>query len=203
MIKNLIFDFGGILVNLDKDVCSRAFNAINAGEVARYVDYCIQEDLFHELEIGRISVPQFCDEVRKKAPLCKASDAEIVAAWASLLTGVPTHRLERLLDLKRRYRLFLLSNTNEIHWRLAEEEYFRQIEGKTVSDYFEDCCLSHKLGMIKPGKEIFLHLLDKNGINADETLFIDDSPKNCQGAESVGIHAFHSPNGEWEQTNCF
>lgn len=196
MIKNLIFDFGGVLVNLDKDICTEEFNRINAGEVARYVDFCIQEDLFHELEMGNISIPEFCDEVRKKSPNCDASDAQIVHAWESLLTDVPVHRLERILELKSKYRIFLLSNTNEIHWRQAEEEFFRQIEGKTLEDYFEKSYLSCRVNMIKPSKEIFELVLNENGLNAEETVFIDDSPKNCAAAESVGIKAFHSPTGE-------
>lgn len=196
MIKNLIFDFGGVLVNLDKDICSAEFNKINAGEVARYVDFCIQEDLFHELEIGAISIPQFCEEVRKKAPGCTASDKQIEHAWASLLTDVPVHRLAALLELKEKYRLFLLSNTNEIHWEMAEDMFFCQIEGLSVDDYFEKIYLSNRLGMIKPSKEIFELVLKENGLNPDETVFIDDSPKNCAAAEAVGIHAFHSPTGE-------
>lgn len=196
MIKNLIFDFGGVLVNLDKDICVAEFKKINAEEVAHYVDFCIQEDLFHELEIGAISVPQFCEEVRKKAPRCIGTDEQIVRAWASLLTEVPVHRLAALLELKEKYRIFLLSNTNEIHWELAEDVFFCQVEGLGVEDYFEKSYLSYELGMIKPSKEIFELVLKENGLNPDETVFIDDSPKNCAAAESVGIKAFHSPTGE-------
>lgn len=196
MIKNLIFDFGGVLVNLDKDICVNEFRKINAEEVAHYVDFCIQEDLFHELEIGNITVPQFCEEVRKKAPNCTGTDQQICAAWASLLTDMPVHRLEALLKLKENYRLFLLSNTNEIHWEMAEDLFFCQVEGLTLDDYFEKSYLSCRLGMIKPSPEIFEHVLKENGLNPEETVFIDDSPKNCAAAESVGIKAFHSPTGE-------
>ncbi|MCQ2244241.1 MAG: HAD family phosphatase [Bacteroidaceae bacterium] len=196
MIKNLIFDFGGVLVNLEKDICVAEFKKINAEEVAHYVDFCIQEDLFHELEIGAISVPQFCEEVRKKAPRCTGTDEQIVRAWASLLTEVPVHRLAALLELKEKYRIFLLSNTNEIHWELAEDVFFCQVEGLGVEDYFEKSYLSYELGMIKPSKEIFELVLKENGLNPEETVFIDDSPKNCAAAESVGIKAFHSPTGE-------
>lgn len=196
MIKNLIFDFGGVLVNLDKDICVAEFKKINAEDIAHYVDFCIQEDLFHELEIGAITVPEFCQEVRRKAPGCTGTDQQIVDAWASLLTDVPVYRLEALQELKKKYRLFLLSNTNEIHWDMAENRFFRQIEGLGVEDYFENIYLSNRLGMIKPSREIFELVLKENGLEADETLFIDDSPKNCAAAESVGIHAFHSPTGD-------
>jgi len=196
MIKNLIFDFGGVLVNLNKDICVAEFKKINAEKVGHYVDFCIQEDLFHELEIGALTVPQFCEEVRKKAPECTGTDEQISNAWASLLTEMPVHRLKALLKLKENYRLFLLSNTNEIHWEIAENRFFRQIVGLGVDDYFEKAYLSCRLGMIKPSPEIFELVLKENGLNPEETVFIDDSPKNCKAAESVGIQALHSPTGE-------
>ena len=136
-VKNIIFDFGGVIVNLDRDRCVSAFQSINAAEISRYVDNCIQKDLFHDFEIGKISVEEFCDKVREKSSSCKCSDAEIIAAWASLLVDVPTERLRIIQALKKKYRVFLLSNTNEIHWKMAEEQYFTQVEGIKVDDYFE------------------------------------------------------------------
>ena len=120
MIKNIILDFGGIIVNLDKDICVAEFEKINAGAIARYVDFCIQEDLFHELEIGAITIPEFCDEVRRKSPDCHATDEQIIHAWEVLLTDVPVKKLEKILELKKDYRVFLLSNTHEIHWSTAD-----------------------------------------------------------------------------------
>ena len=198
MIKNIILDFGGIIVNLDKDICVAEFEKINAGAIARYVDFCIQEDLFHELEIGAITIPDFCDEVRRKSPDGHATDEQIIHAWEVLLTDVPVKKLEKILELKKDYRVFLLSNTNEIHWRMAEENFFRQKEGLSLDNYFEKSYLSCRLKMIKPSKEIFLHVLEDSGLKAEETVFIDDSEKNCRAAETVGIRALHAPKGdEW------
>lgn len=196
-IKNIIFDFGCVLVNLDKHRCIEAFNAINASEVSVYVDEARQEDLFLQLELGTISISEFCDEVRRQSPRCVATDDEIVAAWASLLVDVPLRRLHRILDLKSRYRIFLLSNTNAIHWDMAENIFFSQ-EGHCVSDFFEKTYLSYKMHLTKPSEEIFQQALRDADILPQETLFIDDSAANCAAAERLGIRVMKVDNGDFD-----
>lgn len=201
-MKNIIFDFGCVLVDLDKQRCVEAFDAIGASEVSVYVDECRQEDLFHNLEIGDIDVPTFCDEVRRKSPGCTATDEEICSAWNSLLTGIPQRRLQRIVELRERYRLFVLSNTNPIHWAKAVSDYF-PYQGMNTDDYFERVFLSYEMHMVKPSKEIFIEVLTRAGIKAEETLFIDDSLANCLSAESVGIRTMHVTNGdEWTNEKC-
>lgn len=196
-MKNIIFDFGCVLVDLDKQRCVEAFNAIGAGRISVYVDECRQEDLFHDLETGTIDIPTFCNEVRRKSPGCTATDEEICRAWSSLLTGIPQRRIQRIVELKKHYRLFVLSNTNPIHWEKAVRDYF-PYRGMNTDDYFERVFLSYEMHKVKPSKEIFLEVLSVAGIKAEDTLFIDDSRANCLGAESVGIKTMHVTNGdEW------
>lgn len=178
-IKNIVFDWGGVMINLDKVRCVKAFDKIGAHHISSYVDECRQEDLFHDLEMGSITVPQFCDEVRRQCPECAATDEEICWAWGELLTGIPEYRVEKLRTLKSKYRLFLLSNTNVIHW----EPYAHRLEG-----CFEKMFLSYEMHLVKPDAEIFREVLRQTGIRAEETLFIDDSANNCAGAASLGIH---------------
>ncbi len=195
--KNIVFDFGCVLVDLDKDRCAEAFRSIGAGAVSRYVDECRQEDLFHDLETGSIGIPQFCEEVRRKAAGCKASDEDICDAWNALLTGIPEHRIRRITELRSRYRTFLLSNTNEIHWQKAVRDFF-PCDGLGVDDYFEKTFLSYRMHLVKPDCRIFLRMLADAGIDAEETLFIDDSPANCAAASELGITAMHVSSGdEW------
>lgn len=194
-IKNLVFDFGGILVGLDKQRCIAALDSIGAYEISVYVDECRQEDLFHDLEMGYISVPEFCDEVRRKSPRCTATNEEIAWAWGELLTGIPMRKLKKLEGLKSDYRLFLLSNTNVIHWERSVEEFFRDHEWG-IDDFFERLFLSYKMGMVKPQKEIFSTMLEDAGLKAEETLFIDDSSANCEAAASLGINVLHDPKGD-------
>ena len=104
-IKNIVFDYGCVLVDLDKQRAVDAFKRIDADEIAVYIDECKQEDLFHELEMGDITLEEFCDKVREKCPRCKASDKEILDAWNALLTGIPERRLERIRQLREHYRL--------------------------------------------------------------------------------------------------
>ena len=177
-IKNIVFDWGGVMINLDKVRCVNAFDKIGAHHISSYVDECRQEDLFHDLEMGSITVPQFCDEVRRQCPECVATDEEICWAWGELLTGIPEYRVEKLRTLKSKYRLFLLSNTNVIHW----EPYAHRLEG-----CFEKMFLSYEMHLVKPDAEIFREVLRQTGIRAEETLFIDDSASNCAGAASLGI----------------
>ncbi|RRD01948.1 HAD family hydrolase [Prevotella sp. OH937_COT-195] len=193
-IRNLVFDFGTVLVGLDKNRCIAAFDSIGANEMSGYVDECRQEDLFHELEVGRIGVPEFCDEVRRKSPRCNAADEKIAWAWGELLTGIPREKLRRIVELKEQYRIFLLSNTNVIHWQRSVEEFFH-FGSLGINDFFEHIFLSYEMGMVKPDREIFIKMLNDAGIKAGETLFIDDSAANCAAAESVGIRTMHDPEG--------
>lgn len=189
-LKNIIFDFGAVLVDLDKHRCIEAFRNIGADDIAGYVDECRQEDLFHDLEVGNIGIGEFCDEVRRKCPGCKATDDAICEAWNALLAGIPKWRLMRLLMLKKDYRLFLLSNTNPIHWHKAVADYF-PLNGLGVDDYFEKTYLSYKMHLLKPDREIFEAVLADAGIKAEETLFIDDSDANCEAARQLGIKAYN------------
>lgn len=189
-IKNIVLDFGCVLVDLDKQRAVDAFNSIGAPEIAAYIDDCKQEDLFHELEIGDITLDEFCDKVREKCPRCHASNQEICDAWDALLLGIPDRRIEAIRCLAKRYRMFVLSNTNWLHWRWAEE--------KGIPELVERVFLSCDMHLIKPDVEIFRRMLDEGGLKAEETLFVDDSAANCRGAEAVGIRTMHVTDGdEW------
>ena len=198
-MRNIIFDFGGVLVNLDRTRCIDAFTRIGAGAIAGYVDECRQEDLFHDLEVGDTGVGQFCDAVRQACGGCNATDEDICGAWDALLTGIPRRRLDKLAELKRDFRLVLLSNTNPIHWRKAVDDYFTQ-GGLNVNYYFEKTYLSYEMRMLKPDEEIYRKVLDSSGMDAGDTLFIDDSKANCAAAERLGITSMHVTCGdEWTE----
>lgn len=196
-IKNIVFDFGGVLTGLDKDACVETLYNIGAGNIACYVDECRQEDLFHDLEIGNSTVGEFCDEVRRLCPNCNATDSDICDAWNALLIGIPRHKLEKLLSLKHDYRLMLLSNTNPVHWDKAVRDFF-PLEGKQVDDYFEKTFLSYQMHMVKPDEQIFREMLVEGQLMPGETLFIDDSPINCAAASQLGINTICAERGdEW------
>ena len=191
-IKNIVFDLGGVLCGLDAERCIRAFHQIGAEEVAVYVEEHRVEDLFLQSELGLITTEEFCEEVRRitQRPL---DDEHIVWAWNELLTGITDERRKAVMELSKTYRLFVLSNTNDMHWKKWEGilEEREEREG-TKERVFEKCFLSYELHLAKPSREIFETVLQQADIKADETLFIDDSLKNCEAAQKLGIHTYHN-----------
>lgn len=193
-IKNVIFDFGGVLVDLDKPRCLEAFARLGFPQAAGWVDAYSQQGIFGQLESGDITPETFCREVRTLTA-CQADDEQLWQAWNSFLVGIPVWRIQALLDLRKRYRLFLLSNTNEPHWQHACAHFF-PYQGLKVEDYFEKIFLSYELHQTKPGTDIFCTVLQQAGIRPEESLFIDDAEANCATARSLGIHTYCPVPGE-------
>ena len=194
-IKNIIFDLGGVLVGLDAKRCIAAFRKIGCGVLASYVEEHRTEDLFLDTELGRISEAEFCDEVRRIA-ITDTPDADIVWAWNQLLTTIPVDKLHRLRQLRASgYRVFLLSNTNIMHWTYCRDHLFT-VDGMTADDYFDRIFLSYEMHLAKPSTDIFSQALAQAGIRAEETLFIDDRDENCQAAANIGIDTLLETTGE-------
>ena len=185
MIRNIVLDWGGILIDLDEQRSIDEFHRIGAFKVADYVEYCRVEDMFLRLELGQIDTAQFCIEAREQDPAYEGNDEALCHAWNVLLSGIPENRLRRLEELKDHCRLFLLSNTNEIHWEYARRWW-------QPEDYFEKIFLSYEMHQVKPDKEIFLQMLQEGEMKAEETLFIDDSKRNCEAAAALGIQTIHA-----------
>lgn len=195
-IKNIIFDLGGVLVGLDSARCISAFRQIGCGEIAVYVEQHRTEDLFLDIELGRATTQDFCREVRSMSQ-CDVADAQIIWAWNRLLTSVADEKKARLVQLRRRYRLFLLSNTNEMHWLKCRDELLPCGECGGA-DYFERVFLSYEMQKKKPDADIFRQTLHDADIAAGETLFIDDSADNCRTAASLGLATLHETTGrDW------
>lgn len=193
-IKNLIIDFGGVLIDLDRQRCVENFKKLGLPNVEVMLDLYHQQDFFHKYEKGLISSADFRDVLREKIgkPI---SDAQIDDAWNSFLIGVPSYKLELLLELRKDYVVYLLSNTNDIHWKWSCQNAF-PYKAFRVEDYFEHIYLSFEMNMAKPDSDIFQKVLDDTGIIPQETLFIDDSEANCRTAEALGISTYTPKAGE-------
>lgn len=203
----LLFDFGCVIVNLDKQRCVNALYKVGCGAIAGYVDEHRSEDLFHEIELGG-STETFCDEARRQSSFtdetgefhpCTTPDEDIIWAWNELLTGIDVEKLRLIKHLRDNlgYKTAILSNTNWMHWDKSVKDFFG-IDGYKVEDYFDHVFLSCELGMVKPDPRIYQHVIDTTGVKADNIIFFDDSARNCEGARQCGINAIHDPHGsEW------
>jgi putative hydrolase of the HAD superfamily len=185
---------GGVLINLDRMEAVRAFEALGFADINNYLGDYGQQGAFLALEEGSISVEQFYDRIRTHIPA--ATDEQIADAFMQFLRGLPVSKLEMLRKLKAKgYRLMLLSNTNPVMYPRICETYFRQ-EGLTINDYFDDIFLSYELGAIKPDAKIFRMVIERSGVMADETLFIDDSQANLDASVRFGFETYLAPQNQ-------
>lgn len=192
--KNIIFDLGNVLVKLDMEGCIEAFKKLGMGKLVNIADPQSEgRVLMGKLGVGMISTEQFCEEARKLTG-AEVTNEEICAAANKVLVVIPDYKKEKLLQLKEQgYRLFLLSNTIDVHWDYCVEKLF-PYQGHTVEDYFEKCFLSQRLHLAKPDARIYQEVIKQADILPDETLFIDDLQENCEAAERLGIHTFQNVN---------
>lgn len=187
-IKNLIIDFGGVLIDLDRQRCLDNFSKLGMSDVESLLDIYHQQDFFQKYEKGLITTAEFRDVIRSKTEK-PVTDAQIDDAWNSFLMNIPSYKLDLLLNLRKDYVVYLLSNTNELHWEWSCKHVF-PYKTFRVEDYFEHIFLSYKMKMAKPDAGIFQKVLDETGIVPQETLFIDDSDANCRTAEALGISTY-------------
>lgn len=193
-IKNLIIDFGGVLIDLNRQRCIENFKRLGLPDVEVVLDIYHQQDFFQKYEKGLITSAEFRDVIREKIGK-PVTDAQIDDAWNSFLVSIPAAKLDLLLNLRKDYVVYLLSNTNEIHWQWSCQHAF-PYKTFRVEDYFEHIYLSYEMNMAKPDAEIFQKVLDDTGIIPAETLFIDDSAANCRAAEALGITTYTPQAGE-------
>ena len=188
-IENIIFDYGNVIFLLDFPALGQAFTDLGIADADAFFSHKVQNPWVDALDKGQLPVSEFRDAVRKAAANPGLTDAEIDAAWNSLLVGVPAGYHELLLGLKERYRTFLLSNNNELHYAWIMD-YLKREYGMPGNDVlFEKDYYSHLMGMRKPDPEIFRAVLDAHGLNPAQTLFIDDSPQHIATARQLGLAA--------------
>ena len=189
-IKNIVFDLGVVILNVNYSRTLDAFTHLGLENAEQVYSKSNQIPCFDQLEKGEIGPVAFCEALRVYLP-SEVTDESIVDAWNAMLGELPVERLELLESVKKHYRMFLLSNTNELHVA-SYLKTLKQTHGlDNLSHVFEKEYYSHKVGMRKPDKEIFDFVLDDNGLDASETVFIDDSIQHVRGAEKAGIMAIH------------
>lgn len=193
-IKNLLIDLGGVLINLDRQRCMENFKKLGFTDVEERLNIQQLHGIFMQQEKGLITSAEFRNGLRDMMGKV-VSDKQIDAAWNSFLVDIPDYKLDLLLKLRSKYVVYLLSNTNEIHWRYACHNLFPYRTFR-VEDYFEKAYLSYEMHMVKPEADIFKAVIEDAGIEPQETLFIDDSELNCKAAQELGSSTYTAKAGE-------
>jgi len=187
-IRNIIFDLGGVLYNISYQTTLDAFARLGMKDFESFFTQAGQVQLFDRLDRGEVSGIDFCRELRQLSGL-NVSDNQIYQAWNAMLLDFPMYHLDLLAGVGARYRIFLLSNTNEIHYPVYQQ-YMLQNTGYAGLDHlFEKSYLSYKIRRRKPEAEVYRMILAENALVAEETLFIDDTLQHVVGARNTGLKA--------------
>lgn len=185
MIKNLLFDLGGVIMDIRRENCIESFRRIGMEDPGKFLGEYVQAGPFGDLESGKITPAQFREALREWLPE-GTSDSEIDRAFGDFLTGIPVGRLHQLEQLRGKYRIYLLSNTNPIMWHDGIDREFRK-DGHDINHYFDGLQTSFEAGCMKPDPKIFKMVEERFGIAPEETVFLDDSAANTAIARELGF----------------
>jgi HAD superfamily hydrolase (TIGR01549 family) len=188
-VKNIIFDLGGVILNIDYGQTANAFKKIGVTNFDEIYSQAKQGQVFDKLETGKLSIEEFSNYMKEFVPSLKSIDID--KAWNAMLLDLPVQRIDLLKELKKGYRLFLLSNTNEIHIKAFRKMIKSSYGEYILDDIFEQQYYSSEIGMRKPNVDCLQYVLDQNGLEPSETLFIDDSMQHVEGARKLKIKAYH------------
>lgn len=199
MIRNLVFDFGGVVVDIYWEDAVKEFARLGLPNASQVIDRYKQNGLFLELEEGKINAETFIARFSQMVGRMLTHD-EVEAAWLSFFKTVPDARLKMLEELHRKYRMYLLSNTNPFVMGWARSSRFTP-SGKSLDYYFDKLFLSYQLGVTKPSPQIFRQMMADVQLSPEETLFIDDGKANTDTARSLGFATLTVNSGdEWTET---
>lgn len=185
-INAIIFDFGGVLFDIDFTKLNHAFSELGVQHFEEMYSQKRASPLFQALEEGKISPEEFYLDFCKETN-SKLGNEQIEIAWNSILVRFRKEALETIKKIRPKYKLYLLSNTNKIHRQAFNKIYNEQIGEGSLEDYFDKAYYSHEIGCRKPGKEPYEIVLKENQLIPAETLFIDDSVQNIEPARQLGI----------------
>lgn len=195
MIKSIIFDFGGIFLNIEEPVRNDRFEEMGFDNFKKDI-----EDFNITYERGEVTTPDFIQEYMRRLP--DVGEEIIRKTWNSMLLDFPVTRLEFLKKLaaENKYNLVLLSNTNELHidWVKNNIPFWDEFRNCFDGVYF-----SYEIGTRKPDADIYEYVLHQQNIKAEEALFIDDTVKNTEGAAKLGIHTWNLKPGKEDVTQLF
>lgn len=189
-IKNIIFDYGNVIFSIDFSLAQKAFTNLGISRANEFFGHLQQDAIFDAFDCGGITATQFRHRIREVAGNAQLTDEQIDNAWNSMLLGIAEGNHELLLKLKSKYRTFLMSNINDIHYTHIMNYLLKEFNMKGNDHLFEKVYYSHLVGKRKPDAAFFQQILDENHLNPTETLFIDDSPQHLATAKQLGIQTY-------------
>lgn len=197
-IENIVFDFGGVLIDLDFQRLLKAFKRIGFNDIESQLQTYEREGIFQKYELGEMTTDEFRMAIREKSNIT-LTDSDIDDLWNLMLVKIPAEKLDFILSLRNNYNVYLLSNTNSIHWDYACKNSFNY-KGLGIKDFFIRTFLSYEMHLAKPDKAIYERMLCEAGLVPENTLFIDDSEINCTVAKQLGIQVHHYQIGDSLET---
>lgn len=192
-IKNLVFDLGGVIMNLDVPQTIKEFEVLGIKNIVNDTGHHYTESIFYDFEIGKVSEIEFLEKLKSISSL-KPTISEIRDAWNAMILDMPRERIDLIIDLKKDYKIFLLSNTNSIHQQKFLEEFNRE-NNFSFNRLFQKAYYSHEIGVRKPNTESFEFVLNDSNLDPSATLFLDDSIQNINSAKSIGMEGRLISNG--------
>ena len=188
-IKNIIFDLGKVLLNLDFNASILAFQKLGLKNDVLDNKQAYSDPVFYELEVGKVTPAEFCNRVRKVLNNPDATDSQIEDAWYSMILDIPASRVKVVQELSKNYNVYLFSNTNKIHierlHRAFKAEHGIDFPSLFVKDYY-----SHEIHERKPDLSSYQKVIELSGVKPEESIFIDDLEKNIIGAQQSGLKTF-------------
>ena len=195
-VRNIVFDLGNVVIHIDPDLTIRRFKELGVVNFDEMYSIMRQTDVFDRLDTGKITFPEFRQTIRDFAQ-ANLSDAQIDDAWCAMLLDFPEENAELLRKLRTEgYKLYLLSNTNEMHIDYYTKYLKQQFGRDYLTELFDRTFYSHETGYRKPNREAYEYVLKSESLKPAETLFIDDLEHNVIGARQTGMQAYHHLKGD-------
>jgi putative hydrolase of the HAD superfamily len=187
--KAILFDLGGVLIDINYQATERAFEQLGVSDFKERYTQLAQNELFDRFECGEISPQHF---VNLLLPFAQSgtSPNQVVAAWNSMLGSFPVEKIKLLERLSKTSPLFMLSNTNELHW-IEVKRAWQKVSIQPMQHFFSAIYLSHEIGKRKPHPETFIWVCQQMGFEPADVLFIDDSPQHIEGAIKAGLQVHY------------
>ena len=198
-IKNIIFDLGGVVLDIDETIVYKELEklGISTSELAHSKEFI---EIMSKFDTGIYTAPTFRKKIKALIGQEKMTDQKFDSIWNAMLLDIPRERVEAIEKIKKHYKIFLMSNTNEIHYDLYVRDLQLRFGYREFDELFNKSYFSFAEHLEKPDPRFFELILDHEGLLPEETLFIDDSKKNIEAAQALGIHTYNIRRDELVRT---